>query len=335
MDTVISNVSKEASQIQEIAVKVSPLAYDSESFVSISAQEQGLSLREWLAENLNAVENLLSKKGAILFRGFDMDTIEKFNGLATCFNADPIPYMFRSSPRYSLADNVYVSTTYPSARTINMHSESSYSYVWGKKIMFCCIIAPQEQGETPIADNRRVIKGLSAGLINKFRDKGVLYQRLLSPHIGMPWQEVFQTDDQQEVINVCRENNIKCIFRNGTDLLIQWKRPAICEHPSTGELIWFNHAYFFNKYSIYTEMNLSPEDDLPEDLMPSNTFYGDGSEITYEDYMEIKSVYEAERVYFPWQTGDVLLLDNMLTAHGRNAYKGERKIVVAIMEPSS
>jgi len=35
-------------------------------------------------------------------------------------------------------------------------------------------------------------------------------------------------------------------------------------------------------------------------------------------------------VAFPWETHDVLLLDNMLVCHGRKPYKGERTILVAM-----
>lgn len=38
---------------------------------------------------------------------------------------------------------------------------------------------------------------------------------------------------------------------------------------------------------------------------------------------------------FSWGKGDILLLDNMSIAHGREPYAGERKIVVAMSEPCS
>jgi hypothetical protein len=47
---------------------------------------------------------------------------------------------------------------------------------------------------------------------------------------------------------------------------------------------------------------------------------------------EIVQVYKETAVVFPWQQEDVLVVDNMLSAHGRNPYCGPRKIVVAMGE---
>jgi alpha-ketoglutarate-dependent taurine dioxygenase len=41
-------------------------------------------------------------------------------------------------------------------------------------------------------------------------------------------------------------------------------------------------------------------------------------------------LYRKTCVSFPWQEHDVLMLNNMLVAHSRNPFVGERKIVVAL-----
>jgi len=297
------------------------------------ASQENENLKYWISNNKPVIEQMLAKHGGILFRGFEVNSIDAFNDLMTCYNSEIIPYMFRSSPRYALADRVYVSTTHPNSREIKMHSEQSYSFAWGKKILFCCVTEPEQNGETPIADNRKVLNHLSPELVKKFEELGVLYQRNLSSEIGMSVKEVFQMSDNEEIKQYCIENHINIEFSSDEDAVIRWKRPAIVFHPVTNEKIWFNHAYFFNKYSILEEIGIPYDDDSLDDVLASNTFFGDGSEISYEEYQQMVGAYESEKVIFTWKEGDVLFLDNMLTAHGRSPYRGDRKIVVSIIEP--
>jgi hypothetical protein len=70
----------------------------------------------------------------------------------------------------------------------------------------------------------------------------------------------------------------------------------------------------------------------PDDL-PNNTYYGDGTEIEEEVIEHLRQAYVQEITVFKWQKGDVVVLDNMLTAHGRSSYLGERKVLFAMSEP--
>ena len=70
-----------------------------------------------------------------------------------------------------------------------------------------------------------------------------------------------------------------------------------------------------------------------EDELPSDARYGDGSPIEDVTLRELRDAYEAETTSFEWQNGDVLLLDNMLVAHGREPYEGPRKVRTAMVDP--
>jgi hypothetical protein len=49
----------------------------------------------------------------------------------------------------------------------------------------------------------------------------------------------------------------------------------------------------------------------------------------------VREAYRQETVTFPWQEGDILMLDNMLVAHGRSPFVGSRKIAVGMSETYS
>ncbi|MEM9824685.1 MAG: TauD/TfdA family dioxygenase, partial [Bacteroidota bacterium] len=42
-------------------------------------------------------------------------------------------------------------------------------------------------------------------------------------------------------------------------------------------------------------------------------------------------VFDKNTVYFDWEKGELLVLDNILSAHGRTPFKGERSILVSMI----
>ena len=72
-----------------------------------------------------------------------------------------------------------------------------------------------------------------------------------------------------------------------------------------------------------------------EEDFPTNTYYGDGSAIEPSVLNELREAYQQELVIFSWRRGDILMVDNILTAHGRRPFVAPRKIVVGMAEPIS
>lgn len=293
----------------------------------VNPQYEGVILSGWIKANTELIHSKVSEHGALLFRGFQVNTVEKFQDLISVFDSAPLEYKQRSSPRHEVAKNIYLSTTYPEDQHINMHSENSYALNWAMKIVFCCITPTEMQGETPIADNRLVLKYLPEATKEKFRTKGIKYVRNISKGLGLSWQEVFQTQDRKEVEEECCKNGMEFRWENADRLVLSWNNKAIYDHPVTGEQVWFNHSFFFNKYA-YNESVLSVL--RSDDELPFNTYYGDGTQITKEEIEEIRTAYQLSTIVFPWQKGDVLFMDNMLMAHGRSPFKGDRKIIVSM-----
>lgn len=74
---------------------------------------------------------------------------------------------------------------------------------------------------------------------------------------------------------------------------------------------------------------------VKEEDVPKNAYYGDGSPIEDSILDALREAYREESLVFPWQAGDVLMLDNMLMAHGRRPYVGPRKVVAGMAGPAN
>jgi len=292
-----------------------------------------IKLHEWAVDHLQTIERGVLQYGGVLFRGFDVKNQEDFHRFLDSLGTSLIQYNESSTPRTQLRKNVYTSTEFPNDQTIALHNELSTSATVPMRIWFFCDLPAEEGGQTPIADVRRVYQRLSPETRARFEEKGWKLVRNYGDGFGLTWQDSFHTTDRGEVERYCREQAITWDWKDG-DRLRTWQvRPAVLQHPATGEKAWFNHIAFWHDSSLAPEVReLLRAEFAPED-MPYQTFYGDGTTIEDEVAAELREAYLAERIVFDWYKGDLLMMDNLLAAHGRMPYKGERRTLVAMAEP--
>jgi alpha-ketoglutarate-dependent taurine dioxygenase len=116
----------------------------------------------------------------------------------------------------------------------------------------------------------------------------------------------------------------------GGGLRMQRQGPAVVAHPETGEGVFFNQMLAHHVSRLEEGVRESLLGLFGERGLPRNVYYGDGERITEAEVEEVLAAYEAETVEFGWERGDVLVVENMLVAHGRRAYEGERKVFVTM-----
>lgn len=294
---------------------------------------EDIDLLDWSSHHQDEIHQRLAKTGAILFRNFAVGGVAGFgNFVKRIVSADLLDYTNRSTPRTQVGDKIFTSTEYPADQWIPLHNENAYDSQWAMKILFYCDHAAAEGGATPIADSRAVYKRLDPQLVRRFTDKGVLYVRNYGK-LDLPWQDVFQTDDKLAVANYCQRRGIEFSWIDDHHLRTRQRCQATARHPQTGDMVWFNQAHLFHVSNLDEVSRQSLLEAMPEADLPRNAYFGDGEPIPTAMLDEIRAAYDAERKAFPWQQGDLLLLDNMLTAHGRAPYKGERRILVALTDP--
>ncbi len=314
-------------------VRSEPLYQGGSLPLLIESRTEGINLVQWAREARRNISEQLARHGGILFRGFTVKSAADLEQVVEAVAGRSLEYRERSSPRSRITGNIYTSTDYPSGQSIFVHNENSYQQSWPLMLFFFCETAPQSGGETPIADCRNVLRRISAPVKERFRRKGWMYVRNFGDGFGLDWQVVFQTTDRSAVEEHCRRNGIETEWKEKNRLRTRAVRPAIARHPRTGDEVWFNHATFFHVTTLEPTIRQALLAEFGGDDLPTNTFYGDGSPIEASVLDELREAYRQETVTFPWRKGDVLLLDNMLAAHGRAPYTGARNILVGMAEP--
>lgn len=294
---------------------------------------EGLNLIDWAAGHRDWIQQQLWQHGGLLLRNFNNVGAETLERFFSALGGELMEYAYRSTPRSQVRGRIYTSTAYPASESIPLHNEMSYSRNWPMRIGFSCLQVAETGGETPIVDSHKVWASLDAKLRETFASKQILYVRNYSAQLDLPWQTVFQTSDRDEVEAYCQIAGIEWEWCSDDRLRTRQVCQAVAQHPHTQAWVWFNQAHLFHVSNLPAETRESLLMVVSEAELPRNTYFGDGTPIPDTALDAIRAAYAAHTVVFPWQQGDILLLDNMLAAHGRKPFSGKRQVVVGMDEP--
>jgi alpha-ketoglutarate-dependent taurine dioxygenase len=272
---------------------------------------------------------LLTDRKALLFRGFGV-TAESVEAVLEHLVPGRLPYVHGNSPRTKVGGNLYTSTEYPRQYTISMHNEMAYAHRWPARLTFFCETAADRGGATPVLDGELWLTALDPEVREAFAG-GLCYIQNLHDGFGFgkSWQETFETDDRAAVEKFLGESAAEWEW-GSEGLRITQRRPATVRHPVTGAEVWFNQADQFHPAGLGDRTAAELYEILEPEEFPQYVTFADGSPIpdAYVEHIQRRALELAVDV--PWRPGDVLLIDNVLVAHGRRPFEGERRVLVAM-----
>ncbi|MCJ0871769.1 TauD/TfdA family dioxygenase [Streptomyces sp. AP-93] len=302
----------------------------------LEIETEGIGGAEELTERLTALGedfgSLLTAEKAVVFRGFGV-TRETLDPVFDLLLPNRLAYVHGNSPRTKVGSNVYTSTEYPQEFTISMHNEMSYAHAWPSRLAFFCQIQPGGGGATPVLDAAVWLQALDPEVREAFAG-GVRYVQNLHDGYGLgkSWQDTFETNNRQDVE----------AFLDGTGATWQWKadggirissvRPSTTRHPVTGVEVWFNQADQWHPAGLGDDTAAALAQILPEDELPQTVTFADGSPIPGEYVLQIRDRGLEAAVDVDWRAGDLLVIDNVLLAHGRRPFTGDRRVLVAMSD---
>src|SRR5438067_4743051 len=285
----------------------------------------------WAAEHGDALRAAVAEHGALLVGGLGLrdaaETEAVFQRLAGLMDEKEA-----FTPRRRYSPGVYSSSKWPPNQPMCMHHELSYTLEFPGLMLFACLIAPTDRGATPVADSPTVLHALPTELIERFERVGWLLIRNYNDEIGASIAEAFGTDDRRAVESYCRANAIKFEWQPDGALRTWQRRSAVVHHSRTGQRCWFNQIAFLSEWTIDPEVREYLVDIYGEDGLPFNTRFGNGDAIGADVVQLINEAYEAHTVPDRWQAGDLMLVDNVRTAHGRERFEGPREVLVAMAD---
>jgi alpha-ketoglutarate-dependent taurine dioxygenase len=301
----------------------------------LTIESDGTPVVELIETRRAEIRAALVEHGGVLLRGFDIGGVDGFDRVVRALAGSPLTYTERSSPRSTIKGQVYTSTDYPADEEIFLHNENSYQAGWPLTLFFYCIQPPTSLGATPLADVRRVYREIDPAVREEFERRRWMLVRNFHGDFGTRWQQVFNTDDRDEVAGYCAANGIEVEWLGRDGLRTRSVRDVVHHRPGSDQPRWFNHATFFHLSTLAKDLQEGLLAMFGEDGLPTNTYYGDGGTIPADVLDHLRAAYRAATVRFDYRADDVLVVDNMTAAHGREPFTGPRRIAVAMAEPHS
>jgi alpha-ketoglutarate-dependent taurine dioxygenase len=305
------------------------------------------ALISWFAGHATVFDGLLAVHGAVLLRGFPVEGSQGFDDLVSHYPAHSSGYSGGATPRDRLGRNVYEATQVPAEIDIKLHQEMAYLREYPAKLAFFCHVPASSGGETIIGDMRRFMQMLDGRFLKQLESHGVVYHRNFrpadQPHPAdahpriyhATFRQGFGTDDHEHIQQQCSQLGMEFEWMPDGSLSTRLYREAFATHPLGGDRVYFNHILT----QIMNPQWLGPTYEAYLDIYdrggrarPYHVTYGDGSEVDWQDYLSVERGVGSIEVCFPWQPGDVMIVDNVYTAHGRRPYTGSRDIQVALID---
>ena len=293
----------------------------------------GSNIESWAGENRDALRASVTEHGAVLVRGLGLQDASGIAATFREFAADLISDREPFAMRSKVVEGVYSTTPWQPGQPMCMHNEMSYVAQPARLMMFACLTAPTSGGATGVSDATTILKSLPSDLVKRFEKDGWILTRNYNDDIGSSYAEAFGTESKSEIDAYCKANNIEVEWLPDGGLKTTQHRQAVVSHPVTGERCWFNQIAFLNEWTLDPEIREYLVEVFGSDGLPFNTSFGNGDPVTEDMVEAINEIYEANTMQEPWQAGDLMFVDNIRMAHGKEEYEGDREVLVGMADP--
>ena len=319
--------------IQEIALDqqqhyedIFPLVYASENSLSTLTQ-----VHEWLGENKERLLEQLSRHGAILFRGLPVNSDSDFDSVIQSFGLKNFTYgeSLSNAVRRNRTERVFTANEAPASVSIFLHHEMAQTPIYPSKLFFYCEQAAHSGGATPLCRSDVLLQELgkqAPEVVAACAEKGVRYSNVM-PNIddpesgqGRSWRSTLSTDDKSAAEDKLRKLGYQWEWLEQDSLRVTTAVLPAVRETDNGRQVFFNQL--IAAFRGWKDARNATEKSIR---------FGDDSAISEEAMAKAIQIGDELSFDVPWQTGDVVLVDNFLVMHGRRPFEGQRRVLASLI----
>lgn len=297
---------------------------------------------EWVAGHRQELDGLILKHGGIVLRDFPASSSEDFGRISSCFPQYSGGYQGGAAARRAVSKGVYEATQRTGDQTIPIHQEMFYLRDFPRRIAFFAKKVAEEGGETIIANMRAVTHALPQGIREKLERLGIRNVRNFAAKTGSSeenrlmdkrgWDFAFYADTEEEVEEICRRRHLEPKWHEDGSLTTFNREDAFVSHSDTGEPIYRGGLHLAHFFAGSYDNSGQAAALRASQKYPSGAYFGDGSEMDEGEEKVLGEIVDRFTYQWKWRDGDIMILDNLLTGHGRNPFRGERATEVSLLD---
>jgi alpha-ketoglutarate-dependent taurine dioxygenase len=287
----------------------------------------------WARENRAMLKAQTSEHGAILFRGFPVRSAEDFDAFVAAFELPNFPYnkSLSNAVRVNWTERVFSANEAPADVTIYLHHEMAQTPIFPAQLFFFCQTAADEGGETPICRSDVLYERLKAKcpeFARNCEEKGLQYTNVMpgeNDHqsgMGRSWQSTLGATTREAA--EARLVELGYSWKWLDDGCLQATTPVL---PAVRELPSGRKAFFNQLIAAFQGWK-----DVRNDPAKAIRF-GDGGPLDQAATTAAAQLAEELTFNVPWQSGDVVFMDNCVAMHGRRTFRGTRKVLASLASP--
>ena len=299
---------------------------------------------------INIIENnknyflSILNNGPILFRNFSIENDINFEDVIKSVGIKlSNEYRPGIAPRILKSNYSFTSSEAPKHIPILPHMEMAYTNIRPKYIAFYSLYDVLYMGETPIIDGVKVYKSLNKKYKKLFKYDTIIYRNFTDNNItwggnikkydvgGSSWEKAFNSNNKSYIQDFC--NNIGMnITWHDNKLITSINVPSTLKHQYTNEksiqlqspLYGKNTYEYMLKYlpSRFNNDNYISSMNKNDMIPPIYLKFSNGYKLMKNDIYYLMNKIWDNSIIFKWKKNDILLMDNIITAHSRlNVYK--------------